>query len=158
MEFRHLNRRQFLTGASLLTASAFLPMRSALAQAQKIRIGLMLPYTGTYAQLGTAITNGFKLAVTERSGKLGGRELDYFTVDDEAEPAKAPENTRSIMLGRNTLWRAEIRVNFLAPISLKPREMILLMGRPTSAIMWSSGLRPVAWWSARCTAACRWAW
>ena len=57
----------------------------------------MLPYTGTYAQLGTAITNGFKLAVTERGGRLGGRELEYFTVDDEAEPAKAPENTNKLV-------------------------------------------------------------
>ena len=26
---------------------------------------MMLPYTGTYAALGTAITNGFKLAIQE---------------------------------------------------------------------------------------------
>ena len=57
----------------------------------------MLPYTGTYAQLGSAITNGFKLAISERGGKLGGRELDYFTVDDEAEPSKAPENTNKLV-------------------------------------------------------------
>jgi branched-chain amino acid transport system substrate-binding protein len=98
MAFEHnLNRRQFLAQASLLTAGTFLPMRAALAQTPRIRVGLMLPYTGTYAQLGTAITNGFKLAVIERGGKLGGRELDYFTVDDEAEPAKAPENTNKLV-------------------------------------------------------------
>ena len=93
----NLNRRQFLARASLLTAGTFLTMRSARAQTPKIRIGLMLPYTGTYAQLGTAITNGFKLALAERGGKLGDRELDYFTVDDEAEPAKAPENTNKLV-------------------------------------------------------------
>src|SRR5712692_8895634 len=93
----NLNRRQFLTRAGLLTAGALLPMRFAWAQAQKIRVGLMLPYTGTYAQLGVAITNGFKLAVTERGGKLGGRELEYFSVDDESEPAKAPENTNKLV-------------------------------------------------------------
>jgi len=97
MELSHLNRRQFLSCAGMLAASALLPTRSALAQAQKIRVGLMLPYTGTYAQLGTAITNGFKLAVAERGGRLGGRELEYFTVDDEAEPAKAPENTNKLV-------------------------------------------------------------
>src|SRR5258705_13839605 len=97
MKLSQLNRRQFLSRAGVLAASTLLPARSALAQAQKIRIGLMLPYTGTYAQLGTAITNGFKLAVTERGGKLGGRELEYFTVDDEAEPAKAPENTNKLV-------------------------------------------------------------
>src|SRR6266571_2631516 len=94
---RNLNRRQFLAQAGLLTAGALLPTRFALAQMQKIRIGLMLPYTGTYAQLGVAITNGFKLAVAERSGKLAGREIEYFTVDDESEPAKAPENTNKLV-------------------------------------------------------------
>jgi branched-chain amino acid transport system substrate-binding protein len=94
---RIMNRRRFLTSAGMLTAGALLPKPLAFAQAQKIRVGLMLPYTGTYAQLGTAITNGFKLAVNERGGKLGGRELEYFTVDDEAEPAKAPENTNKLV-------------------------------------------------------------
>jgi branched-chain amino acid transport system substrate-binding protein len=94
---RNLNRRQFLTQAGLLTAATLLPVRLAVAQAQKIRVGLMLPYTGTYAQLGVAITNGFKLAVTERGGRLAGRELEYFTVDDESEPAKAPENTNKLV-------------------------------------------------------------
>jgi branched-chain amino acid transport system substrate-binding protein len=98
MEFQHnLNRRQFLARTGLLAAAGLLPARFALAQAQKIRVGLMLPYTGTYAQLGVAITNGFKLAIAERGGKLAGRELEYFTVDDESEPAKAPENTNKLV-------------------------------------------------------------
>ena len=98
MKFAHtMNRRKFLVSAGLLTTSAFLPKASVFGQSAKIRVGLMLPYTGTYAQLGTAITNGFKLAVSERGGKVGGRELEYFTVDDEAEPAKAPENTNKLV-------------------------------------------------------------
>jgi len=93
----NMNRRKFLASAGLLMTSAFLPTPSVFGQSAKIRVGLMLPYTGTYAQLGTAITNGFKLAVNERGGKLAGRELEYFTVDDEAEPAKAPENTNKLV-------------------------------------------------------------
>src|SRR5674476_717900 len=69
----------------------------AFAQGAKIKVGLMLPYTGTYAQLGVAITNGFKLAVAESGGKLGGRELEYFTVDDESDPAKATDNTNKLV-------------------------------------------------------------
>ena len=91
------NRRKFLAQASLLAAGALLPMPFAIAQTAKVRVGLMLPYTGTYAQLGTNITNGFKLAINERGGKIGGRELEYFTVDDEAEPAKAPENANKLV-------------------------------------------------------------
>ena len=94
---KNLTRRQWLTSAGLFAAGAWLPKRLASAQDKKIRVGIMLPYTGTYAQLGAAITNGFKLAVTERGGKIAGRELDYFTVDDEADPAKAPENTNKLV-------------------------------------------------------------
>jgi len=55
----------------------------ARAQSGKIRIGMMLPYTGTFAQLGVAIENGFRLAIDEQGGKSGGREIEYFRVDDE---------------------------------------------------------------------------
>jgi branched-chain amino acid transport system substrate-binding protein len=94
---REINRRKFLTQAGLLAAGGLLTKPLALAQAPKLRVGLMLPYTGTYAQLGVAITNGFKLAINERGGKPGGREIEYFTVDDEAEPSKAPENTNKLV-------------------------------------------------------------
>jgi branched-chain amino acid transport system substrate-binding protein len=89
-------RREFLKTAAAAAGVASLP-NFALAQGAKIRIGLMLPYTGTYAQLGVAITNGFKLAVAENGGKLGGRELEYFTVDDESNPAKATDNANKLV-------------------------------------------------------------
>ena len=83
--------------AVLLAASVALFTCPALAQQQKIKIGLMLPYTGTYAALGNAITNGFKLYVEENGGKLGGREVEYFVVDDESDPAKAPDNANKLV-------------------------------------------------------------
>jgi hypothetical protein len=36
----------------------------------------MLPYTGTYAQLGVAIENGLRLALEQSGGKCGGREVE----------------------------------------------------------------------------------
>jgi branched-chain amino acid transport system substrate-binding protein len=89
-------RREFLKTAAAAAGVASLP-NFAFAQGARIKVGLMLPYTGTYAQLGVAITNGFKLAVAESGGKLGGRELEYFTVDDESEPAKATDNTNKLV-------------------------------------------------------------
>jgi branched-chain amino acid transport system substrate-binding protein len=89
-------RREFLKATVAAAGAVTLP-DFAFAQGAKIRIGLMLPYTGTYAQLGVAITNGFKLAVAESGGKLGGRELEYFTVDDESDPAKATDNANKLV-------------------------------------------------------------
>lgn len=94
-------RRRFIAGASIAGGAAaagwLVPLGRALAQQPRLKIGLMLPYTGTYAALGTAITNGFKLAVAERGEKLGGREIEYFSVDDESDPAKAPENANKLV-------------------------------------------------------------
>jgi len=81
-------------------AGALLAAASIGATAQTsgpIKIGLMLPYSGTYAALGTAIENGFKLYVQEQGGKLGGREVKYFKVDDESEPAKATDNVNKLI-------------------------------------------------------------
>jgi branched-chain amino acid transport system substrate-binding protein len=81
--------------ASLLIAAL---LAAAGAQAQsKLKVGLMLPATGTYAQLGTAIENGFKLFVAEQGGKLGGREIEFVKVDDESDPAKATDNVNKLI-------------------------------------------------------------
>ena len=83
--------------AAGLAFAALAPMGTAQAQSGKLKVGLMLPYTGTYAALGNAITNGFKLYVEESGGKLGGREIEYFVVDDESDPAKATENANKLV-------------------------------------------------------------
>ncbi|HSC62264.1 MAG TPA: ABC transporter substrate-binding protein [Caldimonas sp.] len=84
----------------LAALSAVLVAAAPAAQAQAsgpIKIGLMLPYSGTYAALGNAIENGFKLYVQEQGGKLGGREVQYFKVDDESEPSKATDNVNKLI-------------------------------------------------------------
>jgi len=90
--------KRSIHGLRGLTAALALAFAASPALAQdKVKVGLMLPYTGTYAALGNAITNGFKLAIAEQGGKLGGRDIDYVTVDDESEPAKAPENVNKLI-------------------------------------------------------------
>ena len=60
------------------TAAALLPLTAAAQAPAKLKVGLMLPYSGTYAALGTAIANGVRLYVAEQGGKLGGREIEFF--------------------------------------------------------------------------------
>jgi branched-chain amino acid transport system substrate-binding protein len=93
-------RRGFLRGAAatagIAAAGALLPSL-VLAQGAKLRVGLMLPYTGTYSQLGAAIENGLRLALGEGSGRPGGREIEFFKVDDESDPAKATDNANRLI-------------------------------------------------------------
>lgn len=83
-------------GLTLTVAAAALATGMASA-ADPYKVGLMLPATGTYAGLGTAIENGFKLYVNEQGGKLGGRTIEYVKVDDESSPAKATDNINKLV-------------------------------------------------------------
>jgi len=89
------NRRRFLQTSAGLALAASAPW--VRAQPAPLKVGLMLPYTGTYAALGNAITNAFKLYVAEKGGKLAGRDIEYVVLDDESEPAKAVDNANRIV-------------------------------------------------------------
>jgi branched-chain amino acid transport system substrate-binding protein len=87
-----------LRPTSIATAALALLVAAPLAIAQsKVKVGLMLPYSGTYAALGTAIENGFRLYVAEQGGKLGGREIEFVKVDDESDPSKATDNVNKLI-------------------------------------------------------------
>jgi branched-chain amino acid transport system substrate-binding protein len=93
-----LVQRRVLVSATLLLALASnFAMPSHALAAEKLKVGLMLPYSGTFAALGTAIENGFRLHVTEQGGKLGGREVEFFKVDDESDPSKAADNVNKLI-------------------------------------------------------------
>jgi branched-chain amino acid transport system substrate-binding protein len=92
MNISQLSRRALIATAVTFT------MPFAMAQTpQKLKVGLMLPATGTFAALGTAIENGFKLHLAEQGGKLGGREVEFFKVDDESDPSKAIDNVNKLI-------------------------------------------------------------
>jgi branched-chain amino acid transport system substrate-binding protein len=85
----------------LLSTAAFAVIAATTntwAQAQpKLKVGFMLPATGTFASLGTAIDNGFRLYVAEQGGKIAGREVEYVRVDDESDPSKATDNVNKLI-------------------------------------------------------------
>ena len=86
-----------LAGNLALTLALAAAGIGAANAADKVKVGLMLPYTGTYATLGVAIENGFRQYVAEQGGKLGGREIEFFKVDDESDPAKATDNVNKLI-------------------------------------------------------------
>ncbi len=84
--------RSSLTALALATLAC-----TAQAQTAPLKVGLMLPATGTFAALGDAIEKGFKLYVQEQGGKLSGREIQYVKVDDESDPSKATDNVNKLI-------------------------------------------------------------
>ncbi|TAN70374.1 MAG: ABC transporter permease [Magnetospirillum sp.] len=99
MDDSSFSRRRILQAGAAATVAGFVPTRFAIGNTAKVKVGLMLPYSGTYAGLGDAITNGIKMALAEQGGKLGGREITFVALDDESDPAKAPENATKLATG-----------------------------------------------------------
>jgi len=95
------NRRTVLKGlaasAGLAAAGNVALPRFAIGQTAKVKLGLMLPYTGTYAALGKNIDEALRLAIAEKGGKLGGRDVEYIVLDDESAPAKGAENANKLV-------------------------------------------------------------
>ena len=67
------------------------------AQAASLRIGLYLPYSGVFANLGERVTQGLELALAEAGAAPGGRGLELLRIDSEADPSKAPERTARLV-------------------------------------------------------------
>lgn len=91
------SRRRFLTTAAAGLATVGLP-RLVLGAAPRIKVGLMLPYSGTYALLGQTVTDAFRLRIAELGGTLGGAEVEIVRVDDESAPPKAKDNAAKLIV------------------------------------------------------------
>lgn len=91
-----LTRRSLLATGAALAATAAWP-RFAVGQRTKVKIGLMLPYSGTFAQLGENITFAIDLVLDEQGRKLGGRDVEIVRLDDESNPAKGTENANRLV-------------------------------------------------------------
>ena len=77
---RELTRRGLTLGGLTLggmaaVAGLALPRGVRAAGNAPVRVGLMLPYSGTFAKLGESITLAFEMYLAERDGKLGGRSV-----------------------------------------------------------------------------------
>jgi branched-chain amino acid transport system substrate-binding protein len=93
-----LDRRRFLLGTAGASLGLAAPLAMpALAQTTPLRVGLMLPYSGTFAKLGKFIDDGFRLYVEQQGGKLGGREVTFVQVDDESKPEAATDNMNRLV-------------------------------------------------------------
>jgi branched-chain amino acid transport system substrate-binding protein len=83
--------------AAGVAAALGLMASTALAQGEKVRVGLMLTLSGPSAVLGQQARDGFNLAVKEMGGKLGGREVEVIVVDDELKPDVAVTKVRGLV-------------------------------------------------------------
>jgi branched-chain amino acid transport system substrate-binding protein len=91
-----LGRRAGATviGAGLALAAGFLP---AAAQ-EELRIGLIAPMTGPFAQVGTDMTNGFKMYLDEVNSNFAGAKVNLIIEDSQGKPDTAVTKAKKLIL------------------------------------------------------------
>jgi branched-chain amino acid transport system substrate-binding protein len=74
-----------------------LALAGASAQAQSIKVGLMLTLSGPAAVLGQHVRDGFQLGVKHLSGKIGGLATEVIVVDDELKPDVGVQKVHALL-------------------------------------------------------------
>jgi branched-chain amino acid transport system substrate-binding protein len=92
-----VSRRRFLKSSTGAMAATAVPTGWAIAQPKPLKVGLMLPYSGTFAQLGENITHAIEMFIAEKGGKLGGRDLQIVKLDDESKPELGLQNAERLI-------------------------------------------------------------
>lgn len=81
----------------LACALGALLMATGVASAEDLKIGLVVTLSGPPAVLGKQIEDGFKLAVDDKDGKLGGLDTELFVVDSELKPDVALTRVKGLL-------------------------------------------------------------
>ena len=84
---RALTRRSFLaTSAAAAAGVATAPWVSrSLAQGGPLKVGVLLPYSGVYTELGVSITQGMELVFARENWTVAGRKIELVKEDDESK-------------------------------------------------------------------------
>ncbi|WP_421842177.1 ABC transporter substrate-binding protein [Marinobacter algicola] len=85
-----------------LTAGAVMALAfgtQTMAADKPVKLGIFLPYSGTYGHIGGGVDMGIRLAIEQNGGKLGGRDVEFVVVDSEADPSKAVANMQQLISG-----------------------------------------------------------
>ena len=80
----------------LIAATTAFLVTGAAAQ-EKVRIGLIYTLSGPPSALGQQSKNAFELAVKHLGGKMGGKDVELFVVDDTLKPDVAIQKVHELI-------------------------------------------------------------
>jgi branched-chain amino acid transport system substrate-binding protein len=75
-----------LIGTSIACLALALGAGAMPAFAEELRIGMIAPMTGPFAQVGKDMVNGFEMYLDQVKGNFGGATVKFIVEDDQAKP------------------------------------------------------------------------
>jgi branched-chain amino acid transport system substrate-binding protein len=98
---REVTRRKFLATASVAAVGAaagpWVLRAQAQSEAAPVKIGVVVPYTGVYAELGVSITQGMRVVFARENDRVAGRKILMIQEDDEMKPPVGIRKTEKLI-------------------------------------------------------------
>src|SRR6516165_10736252 len=132
---RRMRSKFVLTGLLALAATG-INVRSATAQ-EVVKVGIVIPMTGTSAAVGREISDATKLYVAQHGNTVAGKKIDLIIKDDQSVPDNAKRLAQELIVNE--------KVNFLgagltpsamsmAPIATEGKVATVVMVSGTSVV------------------------
>lgn len=81
-----------------VAVAAGLMLAGGQTMAKEYKVGVLLPFSGVYAGLGSHIENGFKLGLEHYGADLGDNSVTMVRSDTEAKPAASLSKAKKMVL------------------------------------------------------------
>ena len=97
---KDITRRDFVKTASTaiaVTAASTVIPTFAIGGMSKVRVGVLLPFTGTYAKLGSHILDAMKMRIAQNGDMLGGRKVEINVIDSEMNVPKSTQRVNKLV-------------------------------------------------------------
>ena len=99
-----LDRREFIQlGLTMAGAAAFVACGGTTSggpsgpTGPEFKLGVVLPYSGVYAELGNSITNGMRMYFDSVGNQAGNRKITMITADEQVVLADAVAATKKVV-------------------------------------------------------------
>ena len=119
-----------LTKALISTLALMFGLAST-AEAAKVRIGVVLPYTGGAAQFGQQIDRGMNLYLTLHGDQFGGHELELIKRDSKRPGGDIAKTAVQELITRE-------KVSLLTGFVFSPNAMALFIALTAHRAIWDS--------------------
>jgi branched-chain amino acid transport system substrate-binding protein len=123
----------------LLATAALMAGTLGVAQAQDLKIGMVVPVSGPFASTGQQIMNGAKLYLKQHGDTLGGRKVILLEKDDTGiSPALSKRQAQNLLIQD----KVDILAGFgltpaafaVAPLATEAKVPMLVLNAATSSI------------------------
>ena len=141
------------TALQLLAAAALAALHAgAIAQAQPLKIGLILPMTGQQATTGRQIDAAVKLYMAQNNPTVAGRKVEVIVKDDASTPDQTRRLAQELVVNDKVVALAGFGITpsalATAPIATQSNTPMVVMAAATSAFPSNSSSSMVPWSSA----------